>query len=608
MQSNYIQSSIKAKELLNELLKKHLENNLFNLELNNQREISTLSSIKNTSNELINYLSKFSGNYINDKKQIIIPKLKIDININKNKTDIKNGVRDHLSLETDSILKNKRYNKKNKEELSSTILSEKNNNKPKVSFIKNPIKNNFNLNITPDINNKHKSFINNFTTSKKGKNYIKRALTKNILVTDVNHKKKKKSQKSSKCLTERNEKDKISNKFPFITKEKYKKIFKNKNNILFHSDNKSNKGIIDKKEYKTSLNFYPKKNNNLLNNFVNEVELDKSNDKKKDKINVKEKNLNNLCDSILIDVNKDELLVNDSKISLNVNFDNELLLRKMPSSNNEDNKNKTKKNSYEKLKLYISYILKYLKLQDILNLYQTNKEILNLIINIQIKDTQKTIDEINSILISKNINIINMNDVSFVKDIKPFELNNNSIKALSLLNSISKTNFIKSIMNYKNQSKENKNINKIILIFDLYFIALGKKKILNSLNNNKKLEYIANYFKNNKNKLIGTIIENDLKGKQFDNYIIDSLYEYSYKYINIINPNYYKKINKDIAILVFLIKNILDYVGISYIDSKSFNNNKNNEQKIILINRSRLTTKSILLQKYNHILNKFKIE
>ena len=607
MQSNYIQSSIKAKELLNELLKKHLENNLFNLELNNQREISKLSSIKNTSNELINYLSNFSGNYINDKKQIIIPKLKIDININQNKTDVKNCVRDGLSLEKDSILKNKRYNKKNKEELSSEILLEKNNNKPKVSFIKNPIKNNFNLNITPDINNKHKSFINNFTTSKKGKNFIKRALTKNILVTDVNHKKKKKSQKSSKCLTERNEKDKISNKFPFITKEKYKKIFKNKNNILFHSDNKSNKGIIDKKEY-TSINFYPKKNNNLLNNFVNEVELDKSNDKKKDKINVKEKNLNNLCDSILIDVNKDELLVNDSKISLNVNFDNELLLRKMPSSNNEDNKNKTKKNLYEKLKLNISYILKYLKLQDILNLYQTNKEILNIIINIQIKDTQKTIDEINSILISKNINIINMNDVSFVKDIKPFELNNNSIKALSLLNSISKTNFIKSIMNYKNQSKINKNTNKIILIFDLYFIALGKKKILNSLNNNKKLEYIANYFKNNKNKLIGTIIENDLKGKQFDNYIIDSLYEYSYQYINIINPNYYNNINKDIAILVFLIKNILDYVGISYMDSKSFNNNKNNEQKIILINRSRLTTKSILLQKYNHILNKFKIE
>ena len=146
MQSNYIQSSIKAKELLNELLKKHLENNLFNLELNNQREISTLSSIKNTSNELINYLSNFSGNYINDKKQIIIPKLKIDININKNKTDIKNGVRDHLSLETDSILKNKRYNKKNKEELSSEILLEKNNNKPKVSFIKNPI--NINLLLT----------------------------------------------------------------------------------------------------------------------------------------------------------------------------------------------------------------------------------------------------------------------------------------------------------------------------------------------------------------------------------------------------------------------------------------------------------------------------
>ena len=141
----------------------------------------------------------------------------------------------------------------------------------------------------------------------------------------------------------------------------------------------------------------------------------------------------------------------------------------------------------------------------------------------------------------------------------------------------------------------------------MYFIALGKKKILNSLyNNNKKIEFISNYFKNNKNKSIGTIIENDLKGKKFDNFIIDALYEYSYKYIDIINPNYYKKLNKDIAILVFLIKNILDFVGISFIDNKNPNNSKNNEQKIILINKCRLCTKTILLQKYNQILNSFK--
>ena len=32
-----MKNTLKAKELLNQLLKKHLENNLINLELNNQR-------------------------------------------------------------------------------------------------------------------------------------------------------------------------------------------------------------------------------------------------------------------------------------------------------------------------------------------------------------------------------------------------------------------------------------------------------------------------------------------------------------------------------------------------------------------------------------------
>ena len=163
-------------------------------------------------------------------------------------------------------------------------------------------------------------------------------------------------------------------------------------------------------------------------------------------------------------------------------------------------------------------------------------------------------------------------------------------------------------MNYNNKDNINKNniidIRNIILIFDLYFITLGKKKIINNFNenNNLKIEYICNYFNNNKINSIGEIIQNDLKDIKFNDYIINSLYEYSYKYINIINPNYYEKINKDIAILVFLIKNILDYVGISQIENK---NNKLYEQKMIIINQSRLNIKNILLNKYNQILNKF---
>ena len=605
-----MKNTLKAKELLNQLLKKHLENNLINLELNNQREITTLSIIKNTSNTILNYLSNFTDNSNKnednkEKKHIIIPKIKLDINNNHNKSQIynnekRNSKKEELYIEIDGILKNKKHNNtRNREEPISSILLEKNTNKSKVSFIDTLTKHT-NQNKTPDKIKRHRPFINNYTSKKKEKNFIKKTFTENNIVDEKRHSKRKKRNGKNSYLTERNEKNKDS-----ITSLNSKKA--KKNNISFNlnnnQDNKTIKSKFFKKGYKTSLNFYSKNNKSLGNNSVNEFKLDESNDYYENKIMEDEQNLKNMCDSLLKDVDKDELLVSNSKIIFTDIFDNE----KNPFSNEDNNEKIKNQKIFDNFKTSIQYFLKYLQIQDILNLYKTKKEILKIIINIQIKNTQKTIDEINSIFSSKNINI---NDSSFSKNLKPFELNTNSIKAISLLNSISKANFIKSIQNYKNITNINNKINikKIILIFDLYFIALGKKKDINNLNDNyKKLDYICNYFKNNKNKLMGIIIENDLKGKKFNDYIINSLYEYSYKYINIINPNYYKKINKDIAILVFLIKNILDFVGMSYNDNnnKNHSNNKNNEQKLLLINKSRLNIKNILLDKYNKLLSKF---
>ena len=614
-----MQSTLKAKELLNKLLKKHLDNNLLNLELNNQREITELSLIKNSSNTILNYLSSFNENSIKneEKNQMNIPKLNLDIinNHNHNKSQIyhdekQNNKKEELFFGIDGILKTKNHNnKRNKEEPTTSILLDKNTVKNKVSFIDASTKNR-NINKTPDSIRRHKPFINNYTSKKKEKNFIKKTFTESNITDEKRHSKRKKRNQKNSCLTERNEKNKEKDSIASLSiSEKNKKRAK-KNNISFNESNNSNqdnkniKSKFFKKGYKTSLNFYSKNNKSLGNNSVNEFKLDESNDYYENKIMEDEQNLKNMCDSLLKDVDKDELLVSNSKIIFTDIFDNE----KNPFSNEDNNEKIKNQKIFDNFKTSIQYFLKYLQIQDILNLYKTKKEILKIIINIQIKNTQKTIDEINSIFSSKNINI---NDSSFSKNLKPFELNTNSIKAISLLNSISKANFIKSIQNYKNITNINNKINikKIILIFDLYFIALGKKKDINNLNDNyKKLDYICNYFKNNKNKLMGIIIENDLKGKKFNDYIINSLYEYSYKYINIINPNYYKKINKDIAILVFLIKNILDFVGISYNDnnSKNHSNNKNNEQKLLLINKSRLNIKNILLDKYNKLLSKFK--
>ena len=96
---------------------------------------------------------------------------------------------------------------------------------------------------------------------------------------------------------------------------------------------------------------------------------------------------------------------------------------------------------------------------------------------------------------------------------------------------------------------------------------------------------------------MGTFIEKNLNGKIFDDNIINSLYKYSYKYLNIISPNHFQKINKDIAILVFIIKDMLEHLGI-LTDTKL-----NPEKELTLIN-SRMRSNKEILDKLNEINNK----
>ena len=608
MKSTNIDSLLKAKELLNKLLKEQLDKNLSKLEINNQKELKSISLIKITSQKLLKNVLQYSkivltkdskGKKFNKK----VSKLNIHINHTKSQMNIKSNFQNNKKGELDSILKNRRYtHKRNKEDSLSVFLGNNNTNntlKSKVSFIDKSKKKD-KLIITPVQLKKNKTFISHTTSTRREKQSINKTVYDNLSNNGTSKIIKLRKKSSKNNLLEKYVKIKNIN-------EKIKKLYKSNSNISFNSSNNTdNKSSTNnKKVFKTSLNFYSKKSKTI---FYKSVDSNSIKDNIiKDKIIIEnENNLKTLCDSLLDDVKKDELLVNNSKIYINENVGNEIELRTISISNENDiDKNVNNKKYYDNFKICIQYILKYLSISEIFRLAQTKKEILKIVMNIQIKNIKLSIDEVNNIIKNKYNNI---NESSLTKKLKPFELNINSIKAISLLNSISKANFIKSIMAYKNQNIKNNNIiKKILLIFELYFIALGKKKILNSINgNNNKIEYICNYFKNNKNKSIGTIIENDLSGRKFDDFIINNLYEYSHEYIKIINPNYYKKLNKDIAILVFLIKNILDYIGLSYIESniKIQNNNKNNEQKLLLIYKSRINVKNIVLNKYNNILNK----
>ena len=77
-----------------------------------------------------------------------------------------------------------------------------------------------------------------------------------------------------------------------------------------------------------------------------------------------------------------------------------------------------------------------------------------------------------------------------------------------------------------------------------------------------------------------------------------SLYEWSYKNIDKINPKHFQIINKDIAIFAYIIKNILDYFGIN-------KENKVNYQKLFTLYNIRLNVNEKINSKLNQMLFKF---
>ena len=236
----------------------------------------------------------------------------------------------------------------------------------------------------------------------------------------------------------------------------------------------------------------------------------------------------------------------------------------------------------EKFETHLDEISRYLDMKDLCNIMLVNKECFTSIMNVLISKTEITIDILEEELSKlKETN----KDIDFSKvRIGQFKFSSNSARAVSLLNNSSGCNLIKF---KKEQSSMNK---EIFIIFGIFFIAAGKKKEYLNLNSDEeKINYITNFFKNDIEKMsLGSLIEKEINGKIFDNNIISSLYKYSYKYIHIISPNRFQKTNKDIAIFVFVVKNILEHIGA--LDQQNIKPDK----EYILYNARLQNNKSIL--------------
>ena len=355
--------------------------------------------------------------------------------------------------------------------------------------------------------------------------------------------------------------------------------------------NKTNKGKIKTPVRKKDKIYIKKisKTPEKLSKKKNEIDFDMNsldNDIEITKISIHPDENQERISNLLNNIDKTRLTIRLGPLAEKI--ENEKLLI------DEDIFSNISDNFYKSIEFIFDNLYSFLDIKSFFNIIMLNKSYFHLIIKLMITKLEKKIKNINKYLTAlKN----NNKSVNFKEEkIKQFEYNNRSMRALSILNSISIDNFFSE----KKIDFEDKNIK---LIFDLYFISIGKKKDVINCNFEKgyREKFIMNYFKknNNQNNNIGKIIDNDLIKIQFNNEILNSIYEYSYDKLNIISPKNFQRINKNITWFCYLISNILEYLGILNKD-----NNKN-VKEIYNVFCSRLNINEELVKKLKKVKDLF---
>ena len=374
---------------------------------------------------------------------------------------------------------------------------------------------------------------------------------------------------------------------------------KNKNNFMNEFDNQSKYSNLTTKTAKKSKIYRTpvrKKNKNLYN------KISKTPDntlRKKDQIDFDITSLDNDIEitkiSINFDENQDMALnelnsINKTRFTIKLGPLAEKIQNEKLLIDDDDMFPKEPDIFLNSIEYIFGNLFSFLDIQSFFNFMMINKSYYKLIIKLIINKLENKIKDIN-----KNITELKQNNKSIIfseEKTKIFEFNNSSMRALSILNSISVESFF-------NEKKINFEDSKIKLIFDIYFIALGKKKDIININfgNCPREKYIKNYFKNSNKKIIGNIIDNDFKKLLFNNEVINALYEYSYNKLNIISPKNFQRVNKNVTMFCYIIKNIMEHLGIIIKD----NNNKTIKQHYNLLS-ARLHINKELIKKLKALI------
>ena len=313
-----------------------------------------------------------------------------------------------------------------------------------------------------------------------------------------------------------------------------------------------------KKKFKTQKPTIHKNKTNKKEN--------KDNKENKENKEIKENNdLNNTETSIIQNIDEIRKLSNlhyhQSEVSnilgtftLEKKLANDELLKDIKFNCLDLGKNQNKFVKKEKDKFNYQRILSFLNYDNLKILLNVNSSFrINSIIILKnrLETEIKIINEEIKNLIENKKKEIDFNEVN-----KPFKLNNNSQRVIEYLNSPTSDEI------FLDENKGDSILNDIILPYKIYLCAINNNYYNKS--NKEVWENICKHFnERDKNVPLGNFIQNEIENNIFSELTMSNLYDISYNNLSKTDPQYYKTIDETTSMFVFIVRDILEHIGMS---------------------------------------------
>ena len=212
-------------------------------------------------------------------------------------------------------------------------------------------------------------------------------------------------------------------------------------------------------------------------------------------------------------------------------------------------------------------IASFLDKQTKYNFFSCSKKLVNNLF-LEINDTYNKIIEMNKISsinsIEEEINKIKnqFKGVNLDSNKYSFQLSKGSMRAIQILDNEIYNNIFKS-------KELNPPLDKIILIYRIFFQLINQEEINEIVSDKKFWEEARIYFLENDDNKIGYFIKDNISEFDFTNENIYKLKKLTKGYEEKLKPTNYEKICETTTLFTFIIKDALEYCGIIYNKEKN---------------------------------------